>query len=233
MNLLSRVRSAESVAEAPSSCGPKVARHAGGIVKDLLIATGNSHKTEEIRSMLGAGWEVKDLTAHPDLPAAEETGDTFDANAKLKALHISAALPEVLVLSDDSGLEVDALGGAPGVRSARYAGESASDADNRAKLKRELADATARGKRAPFTGRFRCCMALAEKGELLGTFSGSVEGTLLTKEEGTGGFGYDALFVPRGYDASFGVLPSEVKNKLSHRTRALEKVVAWLREKEM
>jgi XTP/dITP diphosphohydrolase len=76
-------------------------------------------------------------------------------------------------------------------------------------------------------------MALAEKGELLGTFSGSVEGTMLTKEEGTGGFGYDALFVPRGYDASFGVLPSGVKNKLSHRSRALEKVVAWLRARDI
>ena len=183
--------------------------------------------------MLGAEWEVKDLTSHPDLPAAAETGETFDTNARLKALHVSAAVPDVLVLSDDSGLEVDALGGAPGVRSARYAGESASDADNRAKLKRELTDATARGKRAPFTGRFRCCMALAEKGALLGTFSGSVEGTLLMKEEGTGGFGYDALFVPRGYDASFGVLPSELKNKLSHRSRALEKVVAWVKDRGM
>jgi XTP/dITP diphosphohydrolase len=178
--------------------------------------------------MLGAEWEVADLSAHPDLPAAEETGDTFDANATLKALHVSAAVPEALVLSDDSGLEVDALGGAPGVRSARYAGENASDADNRAKLKKELAEA--RGKQAPFTGRFRCCMVLAGRGAVLGTFSGSVEGTMLLQEEGTGGFGYDALFVPRGYDQSFGVLPPEVKNRLSHRSRALEKVVAWLRD---
>lgn len=201
-------------------------------MKRLLIATGNKHKTGEIRAMLGDGWCVEDLTAHPGLTAAEETGDTFESNATLKALHISAAVPDVLVLSDDSGLEVDALGLAPGVRSARYAGEKATDADNRARLKRELAAITLTGARPPFTGRFRCCMALARNAESLGVFTGSVEGTLLQEEEGAGGFGYDALFVPRGHDASFGVLPSEVKNTLSHRARALEKVVAWLRQHE-
>jgi XTP/dITP diphosphohydrolase len=199
-------------------------------VKHLLVATGNKHKTEEIRAMLGAEWEVEDLSKYPDLPAAEEIGETFDENAAIKALHVSAAVPDSLVLSDDSGLEVDALDRAPGVRSARYAGEQASDADNRSKLKRELAEAVLRGKRPPFTGRFRCCMALAGKGAVLGTFSGSVEGTLLTEEQGTGGFGYDSLFVPRGYEESFGVLPAEVKNKLSHRSRTLEKAVAWLAE---
>jgi XTP/dITP diphosphohydrolase len=200
------------------------------VKRQLLVATGNAHKTQEIRSMLGRAWEVTDLTARPDITAADETGETFDDNAKLKALHVSAAAPEMLVLSDDSGLEVDAIACAPGVRSARYAGEKASDADNRAKLKREVAEAAARGKRPPFTARFRCCMALAENGAVLGTFSGAVEGTLLTQEQGTGGFGYDALFVPRGHDASFGVLPAEVKNQLSHRARALQKVVEWLRE---
>jgi XTP/dITP diphosphohydrolase len=199
-------------------------------VKHLLIATGNKHKTEEIRAMLGADWKVEDLTAHPDLSAAEETGATFDENAKIKALHVSAAVPDSLVLSDDSGLEVDALDREPGVQSARYAGEKASDADNRTKLKRELAAAAARGKKPPFTGRFRCCMVLAGKGSVLGTFSGAVEGTLLSEEQGTGGFGYDALFVPRGYADSFGVLSPEEKNKLSHRSRALEQVVRWLAE---
>lgn len=199
-------------------------------MKRLLIATGNRHKTEEIRAMLGAAWEVEDLTAHPALTPAEETGGTFEANATLKAVHVSAAVPDVLVLSDDSGLEVDVLGCAPGVLSARYAGEKATDADNRAKLKRELADVGARGLRPPFTGRFRCVMALAWNSTALGVFSGAVEGTLLQQEEGSGGFGYDALFVPRGYEASFGVLLPEVKNTLSHRARALEKVVAWLRE---
>jgi XTP/dITP diphosphohydrolase len=200
-------------------------------VKRLLIATGNRHKTEEIRSMLGHEWEVKDLADFPGVTPAEETGETFEQNAVLKARHVSSAVQDTLVLSDDSGLEVDALEGAPGVRSARYADDNATDADNRTKLKRELAGAAAHHKKPPFTGRFRCCMVLAEKGAVLGTFSGSVEGTLLTQEQGTGGFGYDALFVPRGYDASFGVLPSEVKNQLSHRSRALQQVIAWLREK--
>ncbi|MEZ0275304.1 MAG: RdgB/HAM1 family non-canonical purine NTP pyrophosphatase, partial [Roseimicrobium sp.] len=194
----------------------------------LLISTGNRHKTDEIRSMLGAGWAVTDLTAHPEITAAEETGDTFEENAKLKALHLSAALPDLLVLSDDSGLEVDALGGAPGVYSARYAGVTATDADNREKLKLSLREKLAEGAGPPFTARFRCCMVLARGGESLGTFDGAVEGTLLLEEEGGGGFGYDPLFVPDGHNQSFGVLPSEVKNGLSHRARALAKVKAWL-----
>ena len=199
-------------------------------MKHLLVATSNTHKTGEIRAMLGPDWNVEDLTNYPDLPPVEETGDTFEANATLKAVQVSAAVADVLVLSDDSGLEVDVLDRAPGVRSARYAGERASDADNRARLKRELQAVLDRGEvRPPFTGRFRCCMALAAQGSLLGTFSGAVEGTLLQQEQGSGGFGYDALFVPRGYDASFGELSAEVKNRLSHRSRALEKVVDWLR----
>ena len=197
-------------------------------MNQLLISTGNRHKTDEIRSMLGAGWAVTDLTAHPEITAAEETGETFEENAKLKALHLSAALPDLLVLSDDSGLEVDALGGAPGVYSARYAGVTATDADNREKLKLSLREKLAEGAAPPFTARFRCCMVLARAGEALGAFDGAVEGTLLLEEEGGGGFGYDPLFVPDGHNQSFGVLPSEVKNGLSHRARALAKVKAWL-----
>jgi len=197
-------------------------------VKKLLIATGNRHKTEEIRAMLGAGFLVEDLKDHPHLPSPEETGDTFVENAAIKAISASLALPDVLVLSDDSGLEVDALNGAPGVRSARYAGESATDADNREKLKLELGELVKKGNGGLFTGRFRCCMVLALNGEVLGDFDGAVKGRLLLNEEGQGGFGYDALFVPEGHEHSFGVLPSEVKNSLSHRSRALKKVSAWL-----
>jgi XTP/dITP diphosphohydrolase len=197
-------------------------------VNQLLISTGNRHKTDEIRSMLGAGWSVTDLTAHPEITPAEETGDTFEENAKLKALHLSSAFPDLLVLSDDSGLEVDAIGGAPGVYSARYAGVTATDADNREKLKLALRDELAEGAGPPFTARFRCCMVLARGGQALGTFDGAVEGTLLLEEEGQGGFGYDPLFVPEGHGRSFGVLPAEVKNGLSHRARALAKVKAWI-----
>lgn len=198
-------------------------------VNQLLIATGNRHKTEEISAMLGVDWTVQDLKDHPHLPSPEEDGVTFADNAKIKAIAASIALPELLVLSDDSGLEVDALNGAPGVTSARYAGAGATDADNRTRLKRELTTLIQQRMGKPFTGRFRCCMVLAQNGEVLGVFEGAVEGRLLTDEQGTGGFGYDALFVPDGFDQSFGVLPAETKNRLSHRARALEKVVDWLR----
>lgn len=201
----------------------------GARVKHLLIATGNQHKTGEIRTMLGPAWQVTDLTSHPELTAAEETGTTFEANAALKALHISAALPELLVLSDDSGIEVDLLDREPGVYSARYAGPEATDADNREKLKREMKAKIEQGALPPYTGRFRCAMVLARTGDVLGTFDGAVEGTLLLEEEGEGGFGYDPLFVPEGHEHSFGVLPAEVKHGLSHRARALARVVAWLR----
>lgn len=192
----------------------------------LLIATSNAHKTAEIRDMLGSAWEVSDLRAHPGLVLPEETGDTFEANAIIKAEGASASLPGLLVLSDDSGLEVDALGGAPGVRSARYSGEDASDTGNRARLKHELSRITppAEG----FRGRFRCCMAIARGGRALRTFSGAVEGRLILAEQGEGGFGYDPLFIPDTFDQTFGQLPAEAKNQLSHRSRALAQVIAWL-----
>lgn len=190
----------------------------------LLIATKNAHKTAEIAAML-PGWEVSDLTAHPEIPAPEETGATFAANAAIKALAAAARL-DGLVLSDDSGLEVDALGGAPGVISARFAGPQATDADNRARLLRELAADGARGKAR--SARFRCVMALAERGTVLGTFDGAVEGVIINAERGTGGFGYDALFVPEGFCETFAQLPATTKNQLSHRARALAKVAAFL-----
>ncbi len=199
-------------------------------VKHLLIATGNRHKTEEIRAMLGEDWDVTDLSAHPEIVPAEETGTTFEENATLKALHLSASLPAVLVLSDDSGIEVDVLDGEPGVCSARYAGPGATDADNRVKLKAALREKLAGGAAMPFTGRFRCCMVLARAGAVLALFNGAVEGTVRLEEEGSGGFGYDPLFVPDGHGHSFGVLPGEVKHSLSHRGRALAQVLAWLEQ---
>lgn len=191
-------------------------------LRTLLVATGNAHKTQEIAAILGDGWQVEDLRAHPHLCSPEENGTTFEANARIKAEATSRELPGVLVLSDDSGLEVDALGGAPGVISARYAGPSATDADNRERVKRELA-----GRES--TARFRCCMVLARDGQTLGVFNGAVEGRIITSEQGGGGFGYDPLFVPDGYSDTFGVLPGEVKNQLSHRARALAQVVEWLK----
>jgi XTP/dITP diphosphohydrolase len=183
----------------------------------LLVATKNAHKTAEIRAILGEAWEVTDLTAHPEVPAPEETGATFEINARIKAQAASLVFPG-LVLSDDSGLEVDALHGAPGVNSARYAGEQGNDAANRARLKHDLA---ASGSPEPWSARFRCVIALAESGRTLATFDGRVEGRVIADERGSGGFGYDSLFIPDGHLHTFGQLPAEVKNTLSHRARAL------------
>jgi XTP/dITP diphosphohydrolase len=189
------------------------------MASQLIFATSNAHKTEEVAAILGSAWQVEDLRAHPGVTLDEETGDTFEANAIIKAVSGSRGVPGMLVLADDSGLEVDALGGHPGVRSARYAGETANAADNRAKLKAELSKLE---QTAPFTGRFQCCMVLARDGAVLHITQASVEGHLLTQEQGAGGFGYDALFVPAGFSDSFGVLSAETKNQLSHRARALE-----------
>ena len=190
-------------------------------MQKLLVATGNSHKTDEIRAILGAGYVVSDLKAHPELPEVEETGTTFLENATLKAVEISKQV-EGLILSDDSGLEVDALGGEPGVYSSRYAGEAGNDAANNKKLLHELQGEDSR------TARFRCVMVLAQDGEVLTSFDGAVEGRMLSELHGEGGFGYDPLFVPDGYDQTFSQLSEGIKNQLSHRAVAMQKVVAWL-----
>ena len=190
----------------------------------LLIATKNAHKTAEIRAILGVGWEVSELTSHPDVPAPEETGATFEENARIKAEAASRVF-DGIVLSDDSGLEVDALNGAPGVHSARYAGEQGNDAANRARLKRELA-ACAIAK--PWTARFLCAIAIAEAGTTTAAFNGCVEGRVIAEEQGGGGFGYDAMFIPDGHSETFGCLEAEVKNCLSHRARAMAKAISLL-----
>ncbi len=190
-------------------------------MQKLLVATGNSHKTDEIRAILGAGYVVSDLKAHPELPEVEETGTTFLENATLKAVEISKQV-DGLILSDDSGLEVDALGGEPGVYSSRYAGEAGNDAANNKKLLHELQGEDSR------TARFRCVMVLAQDGEVLASFDGAVEGRMLSELHGEGGFGYDPLFVPDGYEQTFSQLSEGIKNQLSHRAVAMQKVVAWL-----
>jgi XTP/dITP diphosphohydrolase len=194
---------------------------------ELLFATSNAHKTEEVAAMLGNGWQVQSLRAYPGVTLPEETGVTFEANAIIKAQGASAALPGVLILADDSGLEVDALHGEPGVWSARYAGEGATDADNRQKLKAALS-ALPNPENTPFTGRFRCCLALVKDEQVLHVTHGAVEGHLRLEEQGSGGFGYDSLFQPVGYEDTFGVLAPEVKNSLSHRARAMTEMQAWL-----
>lgn len=189
----------------------------------LLVATRNAHKTEEIRQMLDGRYMVEDLNGK-DFPAVEETGTTFLANAKLKAEEISK-LSSGIILSDDSGLEVDALDGDPGVYSSRYAGNAGDNEANNVKLLSEMAKLPSD---TPRTARFRCVMVLAENGQELAHFNGSVEGSIISELTGDGGFGYDPLFIPDGYEQTFAQLGDAVKNTLSHRANALNQAAEWL-----
>jgi XTP/dITP diphosphohydrolase len=187
----------------------------------LIVATRNHHKTAEIQAILGARFEVLDATHFADFPQIEETGSTFLENARLKAEGISRCV-DGWVLADDSGLEVDALDGAPGVWSSSFGGEEGNHALNNARLVREMTGKTGR------CARFCCTMVLAKDGSAQADFYGIVEGNITENPRGTGGFGYDPLFVPLGFELTFGELDASVKNRLSHRARALDLAVAWL-----
>jgi len=204
----------------------------------LLIATRNAHKVGEIQAILGAPFGFLTLDDFPAAPKVVEDADTFAGNATKKAVELArwlqdrnvgrAPAPDY-VLADDSGLEVDALNGAPGVHSARFAAgdgkENSPDAENNAKLLRLLQDVPQERR----TGRFRCVLALVPVGEPAARiFAGACEGRIQWAASGHGGFGYDPLFVPDGFAQSFAELGEEVKNRLSHRARALAKLKAFL-----
>ncbi len=188
---------------------------------DLVLATRNVHKTREFQRILGADFIIQDLTGYSAISEIAETGRTFEENAALKAASVSKEIPG-LVVADDSGLEVDALGSAPGIYSARYAGKNATDKENIDKLLRELkrvgSDNDIR------TARFHCVLAVAREGRLLETFEGVVEGKIVDAPRGNGGFGYDPLFAPNGFNNTFGELSASEKDQISHRARALEKL---------
>lgn len=222
----------------------------------LLLATRNAHKVEEIQAILGAGCECRTLRDFPAAPTVIEDAATFAGNAMKKAVTLARWLAaresaadggRDYVLADDSGLEVDALGGAPGVHSARFAAldsgadGNSPDADNNAKLLRLLQDVPEEKRAA----RFRCVLALtpvgrapvenaspvcyADEHELQTLlFDGVCEGRIGLALRGRAGFGYDPLFVPTGYDASYAELGEEIKNQISHRARALAKLKEWL-----
>ena len=209
----------------------------------LVVATRNVHKISEIQALLGARCRCLGLREFPGAPEPAETGTTFAANARIKAEAIAAWLRQQLpadpaairpewVLADDSGLEVDALNGAPGVQSARFAAEefglpgNAPDGANNAKLLRLLSTVPA----ALRTARFRCVLAFASVSTEMRivTFDGACEGRIGFIQRGDHGFGYDPLFVPAGHESTFAELGEEAKNTLSHRARALEKMKAWL-----
>jgi XTP/dITP diphosphohydrolase len=180
----------------------------------------------EIREILGSEFTVRDLSDMPDVPEIAEIGKTFEENAVLKAVagsqHVNG-----LVLADDSGIEVDALDGAPGVFSARYAGEPADDNRNIAKLMGELELADPEKVRRE--ARFRCVLAIAGEGEVRKIFAGVVDGTIADSPTGSKGFGYDPIFIPLGFAQTFAELPPGIKNELSHRGRALRSALPFLK----
>jgi XTP/dITP diphosphohydrolase len=189
---------------------------------ELVLATRNPHKTREFRELLGDTFQIVDLSGG-EVPQPDETGKTFAENAALKAVSASRNR-DAFVIADDSGLEVDALDDAPGIYSARYAGEKASDKENVSKLLAELNARNVPTERR--TARFRCVIALARNGKILATVEGAVEGRIVDPPRGTGGFGYDPVFQPNGFVQTFGEMGSAQKNKISHRARA----IAGLRE---
>ena len=193
---------------------------------EVLLATRNAHKTLEVQQILGPEFRVRDLQAHPEVSEIRESGTSFEENATLKALAASRQLPG-LVVADDSGLEVDALGGAPGFYSARYAGAKATEQDKIDKLLSELARVQGTDDRR--RARFRCVVALARSGNLLGTFEGIVEGRIADEARGDSGFGYDPIFIPDGFEQTFGEMPAEVKNAISHRAKAIRALADKLR----
>lgn len=221
------------------------------VTTTLLLATRNRHKAAEICGILGEGFEYLTLHHWPDAPAVAEDADTFAGNAAKKAVELARWLgkmrtaecgvrnEELFVLADDSGLEVDALNGAPGVHSARFAvldrsaeslSANSSDAENNAKLLRLLKDVPAEKR----TARFRCVIAVASVGTPHSTlrapqlFEGVCEGRIGFALRGSNGFGYDPLFVATGLEQTFAELGAEVKNRLSHRARALQKFREYL-----
>ena len=194
--------------------------------KSLLVATQNKGKLEELRQLLDdLPLELYGLTDFPDVETVPETGESFIENASLKAAGY-ATQTGLLTLADDSGLEVDELGGAPGIRSARYAGEGASDTDRTSRLLSELSNITA----AKRSARFVSAVAIATSdGQIINVSVGTCDGHIDLAPRGSGGFGYDPVFIPSGYDKSFGELESAIKNQISHRARALSGARAFLR----
>lgn len=194
----------------------------------LVFATNNAHKLQEVRAILPAEVEVVSLRDIGFEAEIDETGETLEENSRLKAETIYRYLLETSqldridgVFADDTGLEIRALGGRPGVRSARWAGEPSDAAKNRRKALLELAGVSDRA------ARFRTVVTLI-RGERTEQVEGVVRGEMTTEERGTSGFGYDPLFVPEGYDKTFAELPAETKNSISHRARAMHALCAIL-----
>lgn len=195
---------------------------------ELLIATRNPGKIRELESLLvNLPLRLRSLSEFPMIPDVDETGATFTENATLKATSY-ARQTRLWALADDSGLEVDALNGAPGVFSARYGGADATDAERVKLLLDELSKTNDTQRRA----RFVCVIVIADPdGQVASVAQGLCEGQLDYAPRGTGGFGYDPIFIPDGYGQTFGELPDVVKQSISHRARALEAASSFLRQR--
>lgn len=195
-------------------------------MRELVIATRNKKKQLELERLLeGLDVKVYSLDHFKNLPEVVEDGETFKANAKKKALEISSRIDK-LVMADDSGLEVRALDNSPGIHSARYAGASQDDKKNNAKLLRELKGLNTKDRRACF----RCVICLSKGRKIIGITEGKVEGEITFKPQGDTGFGYDPLFIPRGYKRTFAQLGPATKDGLSHRAAALKKAKKIIRK---
>lgn len=192
-------------------------------MKKIVFATNNAHKLEELRNILSGRYQVLGLTDigfYEDIP---ETGDTLAENASLKSKHIFDRF-EIDCFSDDTGLEVDVLNGKPGVYSARFAGENSTYEQNVDKLLNALKGLENR------TARFKTVISLIQNGKEY-QFEGSVEGVITKDKHGAEGFGYDPVFLPHGYTQTFAEMPAELKNKISHRGKAVVKLVDFLNKK--
>jgi XTP/dITP diphosphohydrolase len=189
----------------------------------LIIASGNPHKVEEFEQLLqGINFAVTSAKTCGGMPDVEENGDTFAANSQIKAEALRPLAPtEAWVMADDSGLEVDALNGAPGVFSARYAGEGATDEANVAKLLEALVDVPVEER----TARFRCVLCVIDESGHISHYDGTCEGTIAKRPKGDNGFGYDPIFIPAGHNQTFSQLGDRVKAQLSHRAKACH----WLK----
>lgn len=187
----------------------------------LILATRNAHKLREIGQILGPKFAIRGLSSSDQVADIDENGRSYQENAILKAVTVSRHLSG-LIIGDDSGLEVDALAGAPGIFSARYGGANATNEEKIRKLLDELTKVHAKDDQR--SARFRCVLAVARNGHLLGTFEGIAEGRIAEAAMGSHGFGYDPIFIPTGFEKTFSELPDEVKNNISHRAKAIGKL---------
>jgi len=187
-------------------------------LRELLIATRNKRKLQEIRRLLrGSSIKTLSLDDFNGLPEVKEDGKTFRANARKKALEISKRI-ETLVVADDSGLEVPALGNKPGIRSARYAGSCQDDDKNIDKLLKKMKTLKERSRKA----HFKCVICISKGRRVIGMAEGRVEGAIASARSGKTGFGYDPVFIPEGFNKSFAQLGSKLKDSISHRAIALK-----------